>query len=187
MIKGNSVYLRSIKDADMESMHQSCQDEEILYMTGTRRSFTRDEIIKSYERFSKDPSRYDFAVCLLATEEIIGDLAIVDIDQDNKKAGFRISLHTRKILNKGYGTEAVQLAQGFVFKDLQLNRLELEVYSHNIRGIKAYEKAGFKKEGTLRQSLYMNDAYSDEILMAVLKEDYLNFRSTKTTAKKLSY
>ena len=172
VIKGISVYLRAIKDEDMESIYMSCQEEEFLYMTGTRKSFTLDEIIKSYKQFSKDPTRYDFAICLVDTNEIIGDLSILDIDQDNKKAGFRISLHSRKTLNKGYGTEATQLAQKFTFEELKLNRLELEVFSHNIRGIKAYEKAGFKKEGTLRQSLYMNNKYSDEIIMGMLQEDY---------------
>ena len=108
----------------------------------------------------------------MASHKIIGDLAILDIDLYNKKAGFRIALHGRSSWNKGYGTEATQLALAFVFEDLYLNRLELEVYSHNPRGIKAYEKAGFKQEGTLRQSLYMNHAYSDEILMGMLREDY---------------
>ena len=75
-------------------------------------------------------------------------------------------------MNKGYGTEATQLALKFTFEELKLNRLELEVFSHNIRGIKAYEKAGFIKEGTLRQSLYMNNEYSDEVLMGMLQEDY---------------
>lgn len=172
MIKGTSVYLRPINHKDMESVYRSCQDEEFLYMTGTRTSFTLDQIIKSYEQFSKDPTRYDFAICLLDNHEIIGDLSILDMDTDNKKAGFRISLHGRSALNKGYGTEATRLAQTFSFEELNLNRLELEVYSHNIRGIKAYEKAGFKKEGTLRQSLFMNDTYSDEILMGILQEDY---------------
>lgn len=172
MIKGTFVYLRSIKDEDMESIYMSCQEEEFLYMTGTRKTFTLDEIIKSYKQFSKDPTRYDFAICLVDTDEIIGDLSIVDIDQDNKKAGFRISLHSRNTLNKGYGTEATQLALKFTFEELKLNRLELEVFSHNVRGIKAYEKAGFKKEGILRQSLYMNDKYSDEVLMGMLQEDY---------------
>lgn len=172
MIKGMFVYLRPIKDEDIESIYKSCQDEEFLYMTGTRKSFTHDEINKSYKQFSNDPTRYDFAICLLDSNEIIGDLAILDIDQDNKKAGFRISLHSRDTLNKGYGTEATQLAQKFTFEELKLNRLELEVFSHNIRGIKAYEKAGFKKEGTLRQSLFMNNKYSDEVLMGMLQEDY---------------
>ncbi|MGE7879745.1 GNAT family N-acetyltransferase [Peribacillus muralis] len=172
VIKGMFVYLRPIKDEDMESVYKSCQDEEFLYMTATRNSFTLDQNIKSYKQFSKDPTRYDFAICLLDNNKIIGDLSILDIDQDNKKAGYRISLHSRNTLNKGYGTEATQLAQKFTFEELKLNRLELEVFSHNIRGIKAYENAGFKKEGTLRQSLYMNNKYSDEVLMGMLQEDY---------------
>lgn len=174
MKKGTLVYLRAIKDEDMESMYRSCQDEELLYMTGTRTSFTFDQIRESYKRFSQDPSRRDFAICSLDSGETIGDLAILDIDLHNKKAGFRIALHSKDTWNKGYGTEATQLALAFAFEELQLNRLELEVYSHNIRGIKAYEKAGFKKEGTLRQSLYWNHRYSDEILMGMLREDYDN-------------
>src|SRR5690606_15857952 len=112
------------------------------------------------------------AICLVDDNEVIGDLSVLDIDQYNKKAGFRISLHNKNIINKGYGTEAARLAQKFTFEKLKLNRLELEVFSHNIRGIKAYEKAGFKKEGVLRQSLYMNNTYSDEVLMGMLQEEY---------------
>lgn len=107
-----------------------------------------------------------------ASTEILGDLSILDIDPLNKKAGFRIALHNRTTLNNGYGTAATQLALAFAFEELKLNRLELEVFSHNIRGLKAYEKAGFKKEGTLRQSLYLNHTYSDEILMGMLRDDY---------------
>ncbi|QXE03044.1 GNAT family N-acetyltransferase [Terribacillus sp. DMT04] len=172
MIKGKSVYLRPIKDEDLESIYKSCQDEEFLFMTGTRKTFTLDEIIKSYKQFSEDPTRYDFAICLLSKNEVIGDLAILDVDKVNRKAGFRISLHNKSIINKGYGTEATKLAQKFTFEELKLNRLELEVFSHNTRGIKAYKKAGFKKEGVLRQSLFMNGTYSDEIFMGMLQEEY---------------
>lgn len=172
MIEGRNVYVRPIKDEDSVSIYKSCQDEEFLYMTGTSKSFTLDEIIESYQQFSSDPTRYDFAICLMENGEIIGDLAILEIDYDNKKAGFRISLHSRKDVNKGYGTEATQLAQTFTFEELKLNRLQLEVFSHNVRGIKSYEKAGFKKEGILRQSFYYNDTFSDEVIMAMLREDY---------------
>ncbi len=34
------------------------------------------------------------------------------------------------------------------------------------------KKVGFVQEGTLRQSLFYNDTYSDEIIMAILKSDY---------------
>jgi len=172
MMKGRSVYIRPIKEEDMESIYQSCQDEEFLYMTGTRKSFTLESIINSYKQFREDPTRSDFAICFLHNHRVIGDLAILDIDHDNQKAGFRISLHDKNMTNKGYGTEATKLAQTYTFEELNLNRLELEVFSHNIRGIKAYEKAGFKIEGVLRQSLFMKNTYSDEILMGMLRDEY---------------
>ena len=75
---------------------------------------------------------------------------------------------------KGYGTEAIQLVLAFVFEELRLNRLQLEVYSHNLRGIRAYEKAGFKQEGILREALFYNGQYSDEIIMSVLRSEYQN-------------
>jgi len=44
--------------------------------------------------------------------------------------------------------------------------------NHNLRGVKAYEKAGFTIEGVLRQAIYINNQYSDEIIMGLLREEY---------------
>ncbi|MCH5470425.1 GNAT family N-acetyltransferase [Bacillus toyonensis] len=46
----------------------------------------------------------------------------------------------------------IKIVLRFVFEQLKLNDLQLEVFNHNICGIRAYEKGG--KEGTLRQSLF---------------------------------
>lgn len=46
MMKGKSVYLRTLTEEDMTSVYRACQDKEILYMTGTRQSFTLDDIIE---------------------------------------------------------------------------------------------------------------------------------------------
>ncbi|MFT0803441.1 GNAT family protein [Bacillus swezeyi] len=172
MQKGRTVYLRPVRKEDMESFYKAVHDEYIRYMTGTKRVFTMDELYEHYERITSDDTRFDFAICLLDRDELIGDLSILEIDRANRKAGFRIALHSTDHFNKGYGTEAVQLVQRFAFKELQLNRLQLEVFSHNIRAVKVYEKAGFKKEGTLRQALHMNGRYSDEIIMGMLKHEY---------------
>ncbi|MEK4172755.1 GNAT family protein [Lysinibacillus sp. FSL L8-0312] len=61
-----------------------------------------------------------------------------------KKQCFIIALHSIEECGRGYGSEAVQLAQKFIFEELNLNRLELQVYFHNSRAIKSYEKVGFK-------------------------------------------
>ncbi|MFE0505973.1 GNAT family N-acetyltransferase [Peribacillus butanolivorans] len=177
MIKGNSVYLRPINEKDIESIYECFQDEEILYMTGTTKRLTKEEIGLGLKQFSKDSTRHDFAICLIDTNNIIGDLSITEIDLENKKAVFRIAIHKKKYFGKGYGTEATRLAQKFTFEELKLNRLELQVFSYNIRGMKSYEKSGFKREGALRQSLFMKNQYSDEIIMSILSEEYFNSKS----------
>lgn len=173
MMKGNFVYLRPIKKEDMESFYNATQDEEIRYMTGTRDTISKEDVNNYYDKISKDSSRYDFGICLNDGDVLIGNLSILDIDCINHKAGFRIAIHYHKYFNKGYGTEAVKIALTFVFEELNLNRLQLEVYSHNQRGIKAYKKAGFKIEGIIRDSLYLDGKYTDEIIMGMLKKEYL--------------
>jgi len=54
---------------------------------------------------------------------------------------------------------------------------KIERFSFNERAIKSYEKCGFKKEGILRQEIYIDGKYYDAIIMAMLKEEYeINLR-----------
>ncbi|MCU5706900.1 GNAT family N-acetyltransferase [Bacillus wiedmannii] len=173
-LESKRIYLRPLCQLDAPIILESTTDNEIRYMTGTKSTFSLEQIKTHIDHINNDSSRYDFAICLKSTDEMIGELSILDIDEENKRAGFRISMLSIAVTGQGYGTEAIKIILRFVFEQLSLNRLQLEVFSHNLRGIKAYEKVGFVKEGTLRQSLFYNDAYSDEIIMAILKSDYKN-------------
>lgn len=176
MIKGQSLYLRPVRHGDVSHIHEANQNEEIMVMTGTRESMSLWEITNQYKRYRKDPTRYDFAVCLVENDELIGDVTLLNVDRESKKATLHIVIHQRHQRCKGYGTEATLLAQEFVFKELVLNRLELKVLSHNISGIKLCEKTGFKTEGVLRQSLYFNHQYSDDLILAMIRKDYNDSR-----------
>ncbi|OGX79249.1 MULTISPECIES: GNAT family N-acetyltransferase [unclassified Exiguobacterium] len=167
------IYLRLLKESDAQIFLNATQDQEIRYMTGTKCSFTLEQIHKHISNIKKDTSRYDFAVCLNGTNQMIGELSIFDIDEENRKAGFRISMAATGLTGKGFGSEATRLVLKFVFKELRLNRLQLEVFSHNLRAIRAYEKAGFIREGVLREALFYDDVYSDEIIMSIIESDYM--------------
>ena len=52
-----------------------------------------------------------------------------------------------------------------------LARIELEVFAANTRAIALYRKFGFVEEGRKRQARYLDGAYEDAILMALLKAD----------------
>jgi hypothetical protein len=63
--------------------------------------------------------------------------------------------------NKGYGTEVTRLLTRYAFETLNLNRVWLRVYEFNRYAIRAYEKAGYRREGVLRQDHFSDGPYWD--------------------------
>ncbi|WP_211654149.1 GNAT family N-acetyltransferase [Planococcus alpniumensis] len=171
------IYLRPVEAEDAQLFLNHTEDEEIRYMTGTKARFSVEQIKDHIEQIQQDDSRYDFTICLNATDQMIGELSVLDIDLGNQSAGFRITMNAMALTGKGYGTEAIELVLKFVFNELKLNRLQLEVFSHNERGIRAYEKNGFKREGVLREALHYNGMFSDEIIMAIIRRDYMTAKT----------
>ena len=58
------------------------------------------------------------------------------------------------------------------FRELGLHRISLGVYDFNPRAIHVYEKMGFKREGIMRDALYWDGEYVDEIMMSVLSHEW---------------
>ena len=166
------LYLRPVSIADAPLLLASTQIEEIRYMTGTTVDFTLEQIEQHILKCQNNTNRYDFAICLNANHQMIGELVIMDIDQVNKSAGFRISMCNIELTGQGYGTQAMNLALDFVFNVLNLEQLELEVYSHNKRGLHIYKKLGFKIIDILKNALIYKGEHIDEIKMLILKSDY---------------
>ena len=73
---------------------------------------------------------------------------------------------------KGLGTWAVETVRDFAFEKLKLHRLELDVFSFNPQAEKTYLRAEFRREGVLRDALRNGDRYADDILMALLEDEW---------------
>ena len=104
--------------------------------------------------------------------EIIGETVINEIDWNSRSVNFRIDIYRQVEKGKGIGTWATEVTRDFDFEKLQLHRLELEVYSFNARAEKVYLKAGFKRDGVLKNAVMNGDEYADEISMSILDRDW---------------
>lgn len=83
-----------------------------------------------------------------------------------------IMIGDRSYWGKGYGTDAVRTLVRFGFETLNLNRVYLRVFADNPRAIRAYEKAGFIKEGLLRQDHYHDGKYVNTLVMGILQDEW---------------
>lgn len=85
------------------------------------------------------------------------------------------------MFRKGIGSWVIRMTCGFAFEHLHLHRLELNVFSFNPRAEKAYLKAGFKREGVLRDAVKDGDFYADNILMAILEDEWRELQNRSNT------
>lgn len=146
-------------------------DKEVARLTGCKEVFTKEEVTSFFLKSLEEDDRYFFLI-IAPDGRIIGESVINEIDWDLRCANFRIALYHTMVRGKGIGIWATEVTRDFAFEELKLHRLELDVYSFNPRAEKAYIKAGFKREGVLRDAVLDGDKYADDILMSILEDEW---------------
>ena len=73
---------------------------------------------------------------------------------------------------KGYCTEATQLLVDYLFLSKNVTRIQATTHTRNAASQKVLEKAGFKKEGTLRKSNLVRGEWTDMFIFSILKEEW---------------
>ncbi|MCL4394913.1 MAG: GNAT family N-acetyltransferase [Chloroflexi bacterium] len=127
---------------------------------------------KWFEEGRRAEGSYLFAILTLAENKLIGSCGLHKVDLKNRSGVFGIFIGDKAYWSKGYGTDATLALLGFAFGELGLHRVELEVNDFNPRAVRAYEKAGFRRDGVERQSLYREGKFHDTFLMSILREEW---------------
>jgi putative acetyltransferase len=70
---------------------------------------------------------------------------------------------------QGIGTALMQATVDLADRWLNLERLELQVYTDNAPAVALYKKFGFEIEGTLRKMAFRDGAYVDAFVMGRLR------------------
>jgi len=120
-----------------------------------------------------DASSRHFAILTLAEGKLIGNCGLHQIDWSNRHAIFGIVIGDKNYWGKGFGTDATRTILRYAFEEANFHRVALEVFDFNPRGMRVYERCGFKLEGTRRQALFREGAWHDEHIMAILRDEWL--------------
>lgn len=114
-----------------------------------------------------------FGIELIDEKKLIGITVLKNINLIHRNAEFAIFIGDNSELGKGYSKEATFQTLSFGFNQLGLVRIFCHVQDNNISAIKLYERTGFVKEGLLRKSVFKNGSFIGEIIMGILKEEFI--------------
>jgi RimJ/RimL family protein N-acetyltransferase len=174
ILRGQKIILRSYRQSDLEPLFAGSNEPVGGKFTGTQTTFTREQVERYVQKqiAADDDSRASFIIAPLDDSRPVGEVVINQIDRTNNNANIRIAIFSPDDYGGGYGTEAMRLMVDYGFRELKLHRIELGVYAFNPRAIRVYEKVGFKREGVLRDILFYDREYHDEIVMSILEYEW---------------
>lgn len=167
------VYLRAFEPDDYLTSIKWRNDDEIWSMLGGRKYFVSSAYEQKWVADAIQNSKdVRLAVCDKETDRYIGNVYLTDIDYVNRTATSHVLIGEREFWGRGLATEAYRLLLDYAFNELGLHRIEAKVLETNVASRKMHKKCGYAEEGILRAAIYKNGAYQNQVVMAVLREEY---------------
>jgi RimJ/RimL family protein N-acetyltransferase len=187
LIGSRRVFLRPFEARDNEAYRRWRSDARVMATAGfgERAPLSLAQVEKRLEQVTAEQGKdqYLFAICLIDDERPIGEGSLFDIDRRVGSAELGIFIGEVGEWGKGYGTDAVNALVDFGFGELRLERIWLNVWTENAAARRAYEKAGFVREGTLRHDLYEHGTYTDGDIMSILRDEWLGRVASRETSE----
>jgi RimJ/RimL family protein N-acetyltransferase len=171
------VELKYFERSDFEQLIQWIDSPEFLLQWGgpgfeyPLSENQLEEYIESANHQSSDI--LVFKVVHKETGDVIGHISLGKIDRKNKSAKVgKVLVGSKSFRGQGIGRMMIKELLKIAFGELRLHRVSLGVFDFNESAIACYEKAGFKKEGLLRDSRKMGDEYWSLWEMSILENEW---------------
>lgn len=176
VLETERLLLRDLNIEDKEAIFEYRSDAKInQFQSWVPKTLEEVEtfIHRNSKEFNKPESWYQLLITDKKTKEIIGDVGVHFIDSENQQVEFGITL-SKKHHHKGYASETLKGLTELMFKDLKKHRITTSIDPENVSSMKLMERIGFRKEGHFIKSLNLNGAWVDDVIYALLQEEWAN-------------
>jgi RimJ/RimL family protein N-acetyltransferase len=171
MYDGRLVRLRPFEWSDAERYRSWVNDAEIAALVDRVRPVTLGEHRRWYEKLTTSESSLVFAVEDRRKKTLLGCVWLHGIDWRHRRAELRIVLGATARERAGRGTDAIRTLCRVGFECLNLAKIYAEVLAANVRACRAFEAAGFEREGVLRHDRFVDGESRDVVRYGLLREN----------------
>jgi len=165
------VRLRQITEADLPDYVRWFNDPEVTQFTAAEAGKYTLEGEQEWLAEISAPECADRHWAIEVDGRHMGNCALM-LGRYKDTGAFGIVIGEKSAWGKGYGTAALTEVLRIGFAELGLHRIHLDAFAGNARGIRCYEKCGFRQEGLRRQARWKRGEWQDIVEMAILREEW---------------
>lgn len=165
--------------SDTEKMNRWENDTELLYLSDHQPDGRQPEGLEATRsnieramRAAADAAIIRYAIRKRERDEFIGYGIIAHIDRHNRQCRLSVVIGEKQEWGKGLASEVLRAVIDYCFTTLGMNRIGAEIYAVNERSIRLFEHLGFKREGTIRESVLKNGVFVDEYIYGLLRREW---------------
>lgn len=166
--------LRTVEPGDAKAMFAYRSRADVCKYQGRHRNIaaTRRIIRAVRSAAPNTPGTWQqLAVIEKSSGAMIGDIGIHFTGGNNRQAELAYTLAPRYQGN-GYATEAVLRVMRYLFGTLKKHRLVATADPRNTPSVKLMKRVGMRREGFFRKSFWTGSEWTDDVLYAVLREEW---------------
>ena len=168
-LKGTGFIIRGWKKGDEVSLQKNANNPKVsaCLMDRFPSPYTMENAINWVDFLVNQEPLVNLAITI--NDEVIGGIGLEprqDVYQGTAILGYWLS---EELWGKGIMPEAVKLVTEYAFIHLGFIRIQASVYSKNPASMRVLEKAGYVKEGVMRNAVIKNGVIMDEHLYAIIK------------------
>lgn len=177
IIRGDKIALRPMEPEEVTLIHAWANNSAVIpFWYGEKKTLTQIKTDWKPHYFSDNNPHSGRCFAILKGKNPVGKpIGMINfnrIDRENRSVDIDMVIGHTKDWGQGYGTDALRTFVRYLFESFDLNRIWLGTYNYNKRAIRAYEKAGFKKEGVLREDAWVGCKYVDTVVLSILRREF---------------
>jgi aminoglycoside 6'-N-acetyltransferase len=173
MITGNNVYLRPFTHADLAVFEQWANDPNYTSEYNTFGLHPASRLAAGFAQSGLlDHQQGMLVVVVRATDSVAGDVSYHQVRYGPNEASHAYNIGITlapEHRGKGYGVEAQQLLTAYLFATYPVMRVEAATDVMNRAEQRALEKAGFTREGIIRQAQWRAGQWHDLVVYSKVR------------------
>lgn len=178
MFESTRLVYRTLNEADFDLFYELNSDEEVMKYAYLDRLSTREDAIEIFSNLLLNQNAHDKGTQYVASLKIANiPIGIVDYDVvlNHWNGGiFEIGYFIKpKYWGQGFGTEMGNALIDYLFTNFNIHKVIASCNTKNNKSERIMEKLGMNKEGMLKRVRYKNGHWDDEMIYALLKEEWL--------------
>lgn len=172
VIETERLILRRLEENDVDDMFEYAVYKEVfIYTDGFPNEYDElKSMISIWRNEAYESKRFiRWAIELKAEKKVIGGIYMYDPQGDDNSGrkvdiGYEISPRYK---NRGYASESIRAVGQYAVKNMGIVRVQVLIMPEHIASVRACEKAGFVKEGTLRNFCHYKKGVNELRTMVV--------------------